>query len=373
MDTRVIQLDRDVDCADAVRQAVSVLEDGGLVAFPTETVYGVGARADQDDAVKRLRHVKSRSVDQPFTVHIGDSTQALSYAPSMAGVAQRLMRKAWPGPLTLILPIDDPMSSPRMQSLNGSAAAAMYFDNTIGLRCPDNDVARELLRKVSAPIVAASANPAEHPPPHTGKEVLRQLGGQVDLLIDAGRTRYAKPSTIVRIRGSSYEVVRRGVYDARIIEKYATFRLLLICTGNTCRSPMASELARHLLAKRLGCAASELAARSIDVASAGTAGGGGGASPHAVRVMKQRGMDLTGHVSQAVTPDLLQQADKILVMTRSHRQAVLDMLPSARDRVGLLLSNRDISDPIGGSKQDYERCAQAIEEGLQARLQEVVI
>ena len=108
MATEVIPVGAAVDATDAVRRAAHMLAEGAVVAFPTETVYGVGARADRPDAVARLRQLKSRPVDRAFTVHICDRSCASSYAPWIPGRAKRLMRKSWPGPLTLILPVPDP-------------------------------------------------------------------------------------------------------------------------------------------------------------------------------------------------------------------------------------------------------------------------
>lgn len=373
MKTRLLTIDRDADRNSAAHRAAEVLNKGGLVAFPTETVYGVGCRADLDDAVARLREAKSRSARKPFTVHVASGTTGAEYARPLSGVAQRLMRKAWPGPLTLILPVDDPMTQPGMTGLDASAARAMYSDNTIGLRCPSDAFARTMLGAVTGPVIAASANRANHPPPQSANEVLNELDGHVDLIIDGGRTRYAKPSTIVRVTGSTHEILREGVFDARIIAGFAAFRMLLVCTGNTCRSPMAEALARDLLAKKLACDPSELSSRGVEISSAGTAGASGRAADHAVSAMALRGLDVSQHRSTALTPEMVHQADEILVMTGSHRQSVVDMVSSADQRVRLVLGDRDLDDPIGGSQQDYERCARALAQGISNRIDEVVL
>ncbi len=373
MNTDVLRIDPQAGWTEAVRRAAEVLTGGGLVAFPTDTVYGLGARADHPESVARLRAVKSRGADQAFTVHIGRPDDASSFAPGLEGLATRFIRKAWPGPLTLILPVDDPSSAPVMADLNGSAVAVMYYENKIGLRCPDDPVAAALLQAVEAPVVASSANRAGHAPARTGKDALRELDGRVDLLLDVGSTRYAKPSTIVRVSGSSYNIVREGVYDAGIVKRLSTLHLLLVCTGNTCRSPMAAALAKSMLAGRVGCSASELPARGIEVQSAGTAGGCGGASPHAVTVIARRGIDLSGHASTPLNTEMIRKADYIFAMTDSHRDRIVEMVRSAEDRVARLLNDQDIDDPAGGSEDDYEKCARRVEEGLGARLQEVIV
>jgi protein-tyrosine phosphatase len=373
MVTTVIKSDPQVPCKDAVREASGVLRSGGLVAFPTETVYGLGARADHPGAMKRLREVKSREGGKAFTVHIASREDARNFVPALSGMAARLARKAWPGPLTLILDVDDPRSAPIMEGKNGSAASAMYYDNAIGLRCPDDAVAQGMLRTVGAPVVAASANLAGKPAPFTGDDVLKTLNGAIDLVVDSGRTKYAKPSTIVRVSGEAFEVVREGVYDSGSVARLSTVRLLFVCTGNTCRSPMAAGWAEHMLAERLGCRPGDLADHGVVVTSAGTSGGFGGASPLAIEVMGKRGIDLSGHVSAALTPEMICQADYVFAMTRAQRDTILRMVPTADSKVHLLLNDDDVCDPMGGSTEDYERCALTVERGLRARLAEVVV
>ncbi|MFQ5590365.1 MAG: L-threonylcarbamoyladenylate synthase [Phycisphaerae bacterium] len=370
----MIRVDRQSSYEDAVQSALQVWTRGGLVAFPTETVYGVGAHAVHIGALARLREVKSRPADRAFTVHLGSRTQATEFVGEATGLALRLMRKAWPGPLTLILGAKkDLLTAGGSAPLPDAAASAVIHGNTVGLRCPDDPVATALLQAAPEPVVAASANLKGNRPPLTAEDVMRDLDGQVELLIDAGRTRYSKPSTIVRVEGDTYTIVREGVYDAAAIERLATLRLLFVCTGNTCRSPMAAAVARKLLAERLHCDYSRLAERGVVVMSAGTGGGHGGASPNAVKVMAERGLDISDHVSRALAVEHIQQADHIYAMTHVHRDRILDMLPTCAERVVLLLGDEDVRDPVGGSESDYEHCAQLIEKGIQARLQEVML
>ncbi len=381
MSPRVIKVDPASDCTDAVREAVEALAAGGLVIFPTETVYGLGARADRPQAVQRLREFKSRHDRKPFTIHVGRKEDAAKYAGPLTGVAARMISKGWPGPLTLIIPVAD--LAVRHRHLAGgdtgwkpapevaACTAEIYHDNAVGLRCPDDPVASRLLREVDAPVVATSANRAGEPAPRCVEEAPVEAG---DLVLDAGPARYARPSTIARLNGSTFEVVREGVYDLRTLQRLASLNILFVCSGNTCRSPMAAAFCKRHLAQRLGCSPEHLHDHHVYVDSAGAFGyNGGSASSGAVAVMARCRMDLSTHQSRPLTVEGIRSADHIFVMTRSHREAVIDLQPSAAGRVELLLGDRELADPFGGSEATYEECAKAIDAALPKRLEGVTL
>ncbi len=371
MATQVIKVDRAGDFRNSVQSAADVLNRGGLVVFPTETVYGLAARADDSKAMARLRGVKDRDVQQGFTVHLARGEDAQDYVSRIPPLASRLIQKAWPGPLTLLLEEKNPELAPVLLNRNESARDAIYYKGTVGLRCPDDAVTQAILGKVEGPVVAASANPAGKPPPRTADEVLKDLDGKFDLLVDAGRTRFARASTIVRLTQDGYHVVREGVLDAGIIERLALVQLLFVCTGNTCRSPMAAGLARKMLADRLGCDVQTLEQHGVRVTSAGTSAGVGSATSGALKAMSHRGVDLSSHASTSLTPGLIRQADHVFVMTQDHLEAVLAIAPWAEEKTSLLLKSQDVDDPVGASDEEYDECAQIIERGLRERLDEV--
>lgn len=355
-----------------IREAAAVLNDGGVVVFPTETVYGVAARADRSDALQRLREAKNRSSDRPFTIHIPRRSDAERYVPDLGSYARRFIRKGWPGPLTLIMRTETPEATPIAADIEPAAVEAIYHDNSVGLRCPDNHVARDLLSETLGPVVAASANPRGHKAPRTAQEASQGLNGVADLVLDGGAARYNKPSTIVRVNDDGYEVVREGVYDDRMLRGLLKLSILFVCTGNTCRSPMAAGLARYAIATRLGCDVGALGDRDIEIDSAGTfARSGGPPSESAVSVLKARGIDISDHGAQPLTVELIQRADHIFAMTASHREAVVRMETSAAERTTTLLLDGEIADPFGDAPEVYAKCADTIEDAIKKRLTEV--
>jgi L-threonylcarbamoyladenylate synthase len=370
MKTTVIKVHPESDKA-ALSQAAACLAAGGLVVFPTETVYGLGAAATNPAALARLREVKGRSENKPFTVHIGSRSAVKRFVPNLNGVGERLTQKAWPGPITLIFEVDPVSDAPVIRESSPQHAPAMYYENTIGIRCPDDRVAAELLTAAAVPVVAASANPAGAEAPVTADEALEALDGQVDIVLDAGRTLYARPSTIVRVTSSGYEILREGVYDERTVKRLMNVNFLLLCSGNTCRSPMAAGILRRLLAQKLGVPERELPERGYYVESAGiSAALGLPPTAPGVQVMSARGIDIATHRSQPLTRELLKRADYVFTMTQSQRHTVAAFDPSAAARTATI-NAEDIEDPIGEGEAVYSRTADHIERGLRKRLEDI--
>ena len=204
-------------------------------------LYGVGTRADRPDGVARLRAIKSRGMKQAFTVHAGSRQAAWELVPGHSGLAERLSRKAWPGPMTLVLPVHAPETAPIASRIDAAALKTLYHEGTVGIRVPAHDLATALLSGAGGPVVAASANDAGQPPPRDGVGAMEAMSGKVDLVLDGGGSRYAKPSTIVKVVGDVFEVLREGVFDFRAVSRLAMYKIVFICTGNTCRSPMAER------------------------------------------------------------------------------------------------------------------------------------
>jgi len=186
-----------------ITSAAKALRAGGLVAFPTETVYGLAANLLDKGAISELHRVKDRPKGKPFTVHIADTAIIRKMGCPVTKEAKILIDKFWPGPLTVIL-----------RSKSGEK---------IGFRMPDNKVALELIKKSKVPVVAPSANISGRKPPTSAPEVLADLNGKIDVVIDSGRTGLGIESTVVDLTQSPPVILREGA-----IKKHQIFRLLKI-------------------------------------------------------------------------------------------------------------------------------------------------
>ena len=362
MTTRVIHADSPRRIAAAAREGAEAIRAGKLVGFATETVYGVGALATDASAMKRLRELKSRP-ERPFTVHLGDPSDAERYVRDLPDVARRLTAKAWPGPLTLLVPVGGKLADAKLRK--AGLYKKLCHRDVIGLRCPDAPVARKMLSAVTMPVVAPSANLAGEPSPRAAADVLASLEGRIDLLIDSGPARHGKDSTVVLVDGEEWKIVRKGVYDERSVWRLLKRNYLFVCTGNTCRSPMAAGIAKRAIAEHLGCKVSQLRGRGVEVGSAGIlAGEGARATDEAIAAARQRGADISRHRSRKLTTELIGAADLILCMTDFHVEQVRRTAPSPDARAQRLDTSGGVSDPMGGGSGVYRRTARQIENAL---------
>ncbi len=349
------------DARDVVHRAVQALAEGKLVAFPTETVYGLAASALDESAVEKLLAAKGRKVGHALTLAIKSADDALDYVPRMSTVGERLARRCWPGPVTLVL--NDDHADSAVKRLPPKVQKAVSPSGTIGLRVPAHPLIQAVLRLSAGPFVLSSANRAGQSDAVNAQQVLDSLGDDVALILDDGPCKFGQSSSVVRVENNRLTVLRQGVVSEDTLHRLAGFMALLVCTGNTCRSPMAEMLMRLRLAEKLGCGIDELDERGVIVESAGIAAmSGGGASVESIEVMKQRGLDLTNHASQPLTERLVRNADIILTMTRGHRDAIAAQWPQFAGRTKMLCRDQaDVSDPIGGPSELYRSCADQID------------
>jgi L-threonylcarbamoyladenylate synthase len=194
--------------SDLLTRAGEIIRRGGLVAFPTETVYGLGANALDEQAVKRIFEVKGRPPASPLIVHVESVAAARGLAADWPEAAQRLAEAFWPGPLTLVLP--------KVARIPGVVTAGLA---TVGLRQPDHPIADALIREAGVPIAAPSANRFTGLSPTTAEHVLKSLGNEIDLILDGGPTRIGIESAVVAILGARPRLLRPGILSREQLEE----------------------------------------------------------------------------------------------------------------------------------------------------------
>lgn len=192
----------------SIRKAVEILKQGGLVAFPTETVYGLGAKALDEEAVRKIFAAKGRPADNPLIVHVAEAEQIDLLVAAIPASAEALMERFWPGPLTLIFK--------RSHRVPAVVSAGL---ETVAIRSPDHPVAQALIRGLGEPVAAPSANRSGRPSPTRGEHVLEELGGVVSIILDGGPCEVGVESTVVDLVSDPPRILRPGAVTAEALQE----------------------------------------------------------------------------------------------------------------------------------------------------------
>jgi L-threonylcarbamoyladenylate synthase len=208
LETAVLKVDASNPDMGPIRRAAAVIRAGGLVAFPTETVYGLGANALDAAAVARIFEAKGRPATNPVIVHVLDAPEARNVASNWPETASKLAGRFWPGPLTLVVPKSETV--PPIVTAGGE---------TVAVRCPNHPVARALIREAGVPIAAPSANRSTELSPTRAEHVLKGLNGRIDLLLDGGPCSGGIESTVVDLTGDVPRVLRPGLITVPMLEE----------------------------------------------------------------------------------------------------------------------------------------------------------
>jgi len=208
MKTKIIKIDPYNIDMDKISYAADILKTGGLVAFPTETVYGLGASALDEAAVKSIFNAKGRPSDNPLIVHVADKTEAAKLTADMPPIAHCLMDAFWPGPLTLVMAKSDVVP--------GIITAGL---DTVAVRMPSHPVALSLIMESGIPVAAPSANTSGKPSPTNAQHVIEDMSGKVDVIIDAGNANVGLESTVLDLTVDPPMILRPGGVTPRQLMK----------------------------------------------------------------------------------------------------------------------------------------------------------
>lgn len=342
-----------------------------MVIFPTETVYGLAASATSPEAVAVLKNPPSDEPQPPraSTWHAPSAAQVAKALRINHPLHRRLLARLAPGPVRFL--IQKPLSEvPAILDELKVPRGVIEHEGEFSVRIPDHPLAKEVLEKAGIPIIADRTSAFGLGDGRSLPEEINELAKKykVAAIIDDGPTRLGKPSSPVRLKlDGSYEVLPGGMLDERYIKKKVERLVLFVCTGNTCRSPMAAALASDFLARSRPPV--PVRPQSFGVAAAG----GEPMTREAREALTEMNIKVGTHRAQAITRDQLKDADAVFGMTKAHVQAVLDIAPFAKGKVFTLdPEGSEVPDPIGGSPAEYRSTAARLKQLVERRLTELL-
>ncbi|MCC6284248.1 MAG: Sua5/YciO/YrdC/YwlC family protein [Phycisphaerales bacterium] len=376
--SRPASIPRPVDGAtrqQAVQRAAEALREGEVVVLPTDTLYGVFARATHETSLAKLRAATSEPREDgraPWgaTWHAPSGAVVEEAFAPQSPLRRRIIERLLPGPVTLVIEKDED-GLRRARELVRALPGAFDGPGAASVRVPDHALTLEVLRAAGVPVVGRRLGAAgiERDDLLTDEALRRLESLGISAVLDDGPTPLARPSTTLRLsRNGGHGIARLGALDARAIARRLERVILFVCTGNTCRSPMAAQIARDLLVRRAGPGEVPTTVESAGV----SAMDGAPPTPAGVVALREIGISTEAHRARQVTREILARAEVIYTMTRTHLDELLALDPALADRASTLdPTGRDVPDPIGLDDAAYLDTARRLRDLIDARLQEL--
>lgn len=359
------------DRRDLVHLAVQSVAEGQLVILPTETSYVLACSPLHPIAVEKLLRIHEQKLIGEPVLFLRSPSELRDYVPHPSIVAQRVATRLWPGPLILQLALQHPDSLIR-QFPRALQEYISSRDGEIGFRVASHPAIHEIQKLCAGPLLTAEIITPSQSYAFDSQAASSVVGRFAGLVVDDASTSFSEPATLLATENNHCRVLREGAVTNSEVRRATSMIILLVCTGNTCRSPMAQVLLQHKLKERFARFFETEVPPALALSAGTNASSGSGASHEAVQAMKSRGLDLTQHASRQVNLDLLQSADIVLTMTQNHRQAILTRWPHFTPKVlSLSSTGRDVADPYGGSQQVYLAAAAEIEHFLDEFMEQI--
>lgn len=354
---------------DVVVDVASRLAEGEIMQTRVDSGVVLVGWSQRPGVIERM--AANLDSEQDLCLCVTGYHQAADYVEMISPICGRMMTRGWPGALQLELPIDQPFGL--LEALPATVQQRLVCSRRLRLICPKSRFIRDLQKMLSGPLVLTSPFTDDKLTTSSGYSEVHHSPSVYDFVVETEVSTVSGGLSVVEVTGDSWQLLKSGEMTSNDLKRMTGSLYLFVCTGNTCRSPMAEGLFRKMLSDKLQCDVTELADRGYQVASAGVAAGPGSpAATEAVRLLLSEGVDLTDHLSQQLSEELLDQADLILTMTRGHRDVILMSRPDVEQKVKLLSpEGRDVSDPIGGGLSEYESCKTEIVTYLQKLIDEI--
>jgi L-threonylcarbamoyladenylate synthase len=349
-----------VDPSELVRVIREAVAAGSAVVLPGDCGYVALVNPIGPNAIAQLTALADGGAAPPAVLAwSADDPAGLGLPVSI--VARRLMFRGWPAPLVVAVSGTPDWPSEWPAAIRNALTAA----GPVRFRDPEHPLFDAIIPALELPVLVVDTFLP------TAEAALDLVNEADAVAVSVGeRSAEGKP-TVVKLAGRGYEITELGLFTADEVEKFAARLVLFVCTGNTCRSPLAEGLAKKLLADRLGCDPEELPSRGIWMLSAGvSADGDSPAAAESVAVAAEFGVDLSHHESRPVNPQLLAATDDVIIMTGGHAQALATRYPGIGPVPRLLCGDTDLDDPIGAGLDVYRDCARTIVKHLERFLPE---
>ncbi len=354
---------KDGDQRDTVHLIVQALTEGKVVALPTESSYLLCASGLNTDAAQSVAEY-ANTLSSRLSLIARGTGEILDYCPEISPVARRIVQRGMPGPIALNLSADE---RSLVSALGNELAGHLREGDQLSIRLPAHPAVLDVMRLLKGPVIAAEIS-SEQGVATSANDAAKAAGDACSFVVDDGPTHFGAAATAISVESNQCKLEVPGVVDNERLWQLSQLTILIVCTGNTCRSPMAQVILDSLLRKKFSLPPQNgPLSGAVFVASAGvSAFPGSPASQGARTAAKIRGLSLAAHQSSPVTRHSVEHADFVFAMTGTHRSAILQAMPEAASKVRLISGGTgDVSDPFGGDQAIYDSCADQIEGYLQ--------